>query len=40
MKKKLEKKQNLLPWLIAIPGAIVSLIATVVFFLLRKKRKK
>jgi len=42
MKKSEEKepKKNLLPWLIAIPSAVVSLIGAVVFFLLRKKRKK
>jgi len=41
MKKMEEKenKKNLLPWIIAIPGAIVSLIGAVVFFVLRKKRK-
>lgn len=42
MKKKeeKEKKKNLLPWLIAIPSAIVSLIGAVVFFILRKNKKR
>jgi len=39
MKKKEEKKKQLIPWLIAIPGAILSLIGAVIFFVLRKKRQ-
>lgn len=38
MKKKEEENKKKL-WLIAIPGAILSLIGAVVFFILRKKRE-